>query len=184
MGYWRGVLDRATRETLALTPWSSPAKAIFGLAPPLAAGTAALVITGSFLQTGVIAVLVGAIMAAGVFVWKLVSVPPAMAAEAAKALAETRPTDQHRAALEEKRRQRLIEDLAKLYQLSTPDSSLSVVAGLDLPPVDWLNEELAVRGEDWQILETRGREYWTFEIRAMTSEERAVHASRSGRAVF
>lgn len=181
MTYWTTVLRRALRETLALTPWTSPAKAAFSIIPTLLAAGVAYVLTESPVQTGLITLAVTAALAAGTFVWKLLAVPASMAREAAQALAALKPSEDAEAVAERRRRHGLIADLAKLYPLVADSVPAEIVAGLELPPTEWLNEQLARRDEDWQIIETRGREYWTLEVRAITPEEKITAAARSGR---
>lgn len=181
MTYWATVAKRALRETLELTPWASPAKAVFSVVPTLSAAGAAYAVTGSPVQTGLFTLATTAALAAGAFVWKLLTVPPAMAREAAQTLAALKPSDDAQADAERRRRDRVIADLVKLYPLVADSIPAEIMAGLDLPPMEWLNEQLARRGEDWQIIETRGREFWTFEVRAMTPEEKIAAAARSGK---
>lgn len=184
MNYWATVLRRALRGTLALTPWASPAKTLFSVVPTLAAAIAAYVATGSPVQTGLITLGVTAALALGAFGWKLLAVPPALAREAAEALAAAVPTQDAEEAAERRRRDRVISDLVRLYPLVADGVAPEVLAGLDLPPMEWLNEQLARRDEDWQIIETRGREFWTLEVRAMTPEEKTMAVARAGRSAF
>lgn len=181
MTYWATVAKRALRETLALTPWASPAKAVFSVVPTLVAAVTAYAVTGNLVQTGGITLAATLALAVGAFVWKLATVPAAMAAEAARALAALTPSEDEKEAAERRRRRDLISDLAKLYPLVADSVPPEIAAGIALPPVEWLNEELARRDEDWQIMETRGREYWTLEVRAMTPEEKITAAARSGK---
>ncbi len=184
MTYWAIVTKRALHETLALTPWASPAKAVFSVVPTLVAAGAAYAMTGSPVQAGLVTLASTAALALGAFVWKLLTVPPAMAREADKALAALTPSETAGALVERNRRHSLIADLAKLYPLVADLIPPEVAAGIELPPAEWLNEQLARRDEDWQIIETRGREYWTLEVRAMTPEEKITAAARSGRSML
>jgi len=169
---------------LELTPWASPAKAVFSVVPALIAAGAAYAVTGSPVQTGLITLAVTLALAVGALVWKMATVPPAMAHEAAQVLAALKPSEDAEAAAERRRRHGVISDLVKLYPLVADSVPAEIVAGLDLPPMEWLNEQLARRDEDWQIIETRGREYWTLEVRAMTPEEKIAAAARSGRSAL
>ena len=181
--YWRAVATRAARETVALTPWSSPAKLLFGLGPTLVACLAAYQLTGSLVQTSLIAVCVTLGMAGLAFIWKLLAVPAAMAAEAAAELARARPAAEETARIEHQRRRRVVDNLVRLYLIKEGPAP-EIEAGLSLPPMDWLNEHLADHGEDWQIFDVRGCEFSTLEIRAMTAEEKRIATAGRGRAVF
>ena len=181
MAYWATVIKRAIHETLALTPWASPAKAVFSVVPTLVAAIAAYSLTGSPVQTGLITLAVTLALATGAFVWKMATVPPAMAAEAMQALAKLTPSEDAKEAAEKRRRHGVIADLVQLYPFVADGIPPEIAAGIALPPIEWLNEELARRNEDWQIVETRGREYWTLEVRAMTPEEKITVAARSSK---
>ncbi|MBO9501650.1 hypothetical protein [Brevundimonas sp. A19_0] len=184
MTYWATVFKRAARETLALTPWASPAKAVFSVIPTLVAAVAAYALTSSPVQTGLITLAVTLALATSAFVWKMATVPPAMAREAEQALAALTPSEDAKAAAEKRRRRGVIDDLVRLYPLVADSMPPEIAAGIELPPMEWLNEELARRDEDWQIIETRGREYWTLEVRAMTPEEKITVAARSGQSAL
>lgn len=184
MTYWATVARRALLETLALTPWASPAKAAFSIIPTLVAAATAYAVTGSAVQTGVIALAVTTALGAGTFGWKVLAVPPAMARETAHALAALTPSEDIQALVERRRRKYLISDLTRLYPFAADSVTPEIAAGIELPPVEWLNEQLARRGEDWQVTETRGLDYWTLEVRALTPEEKVSAAKRPGRSAL
>jgi hypothetical protein len=49
-------------------------------------------------------------------------------------------------------RQLVSDYIFDLPGMGDPD----IVAGRELPPLDWMNDELAVRGKDWRITAVRG----------------------------
>lgn len=181
--YWSDVVSRAAKETAAMTPWSSKGKLVVGLGSALLAGALIYSLTGNWLQSGLIALVVTLGMALVVFLWKMVTTPAALAAEAAIALASVRSTEDEAGLTEKARRRQLMDRLVQLYLLKE-DADVEIEAGLALPPMDWLNEHLAIHDEAWQIIEIRGTAYSTLELRPMTPNEKHMLASRSARAVF
>lgn len=50
----------------------------------------------------------------------------------------------------------VLSQLTHLYVLSHDGISSAMLAGMELPPKDWLNAELAKMGENWRVHEVRG----------------------------
>lgn len=63
-----------------------------------------------------------------------------------------------------KEREALIQYLAAMYRQQTPDAPPRVIAGLDLPPAEWINAELARLKERWRVeLSSRDVKFLTFD---------------------
>lgn len=162
MSYWRRVAKRAAAEALAMTPWASPSKAVFSLVPTLVAAVAGWLTTRNPFQTGVITIATVVLLALGAFIWRCFAVPVAMDAEAAADIQRLQPLPgPDQITMEQERRSQLIEDLTRLYSFSGRGLTPGFMAGLELPPADWLNAQLEERGEPWRVLRTDRLQFWS-----------------------
>lgn len=162
---WKKSHRSAIGQTLELVRLDSVPKAT------LTIGTPILAVGGIWLATGQLIVsalaVLSAAMAVGVLVYlfKLIA-GPAEIAEAALASIDSNKSETE--AIESARRRDMINRLTKLYLLEMGESAPAAVrAELQLPPVDWLNENLAEHGERWQVFETNGMSFQTFELKVI-----------------
>lgn len=77
---------------------------------------------------------------------------------------ETDPADSSAVVDESVRRGSILSDLLRLYMLSSDGISNEMAAGLELPPIDWMNAELSKRGERWRVATAQGRNVQTYEV--------------------
>jgi hypothetical protein len=161
MGYWRGVAKRAFWEARGEVRLDTPVRIVTGVVIPIAAGLIVGLTTGSVAWGSVVSVGLLLLVGACLFIQKLFVVPGRMAAEQ-KAEIERLTVEEDDA--ESARRHRLIQRLTQLYILSHDGITPALAAGLEMPPKDWLNEQLGTQGERWSIHEIRGTEYSTFEV--------------------
>jgi hypothetical protein len=158
-GYWKSVIARARKEAFELARWDSPARLAFSAGPVVVSGIVTWMITKNWITGAFVSLGVVAILALTVFVLKLVTLPSRMAAEAeAKNVAEVEALKarlhSEASAMQQAeiaRRHQLLARLNQLYMLSNDGISLEMAAGLDAPPRDWLNAQLAKHGETWRV---------------------------------
>ena len=158
---WKQAHRRALRETLELVRMDTPVRAMLTIGTPVIATLVAWHVLGQFAIATTAAL--AALLALGllIYVFKLILTPSRMVLEERAEIGRLTST---KADAEGSRRDHLIRSLTRLYTLSSDGISPELAAGLELPPRDWLNEQLGMRGEHWSVYEIRGTEYWTFEV--------------------
>lgn len=163
MGHWSGIVRRAWREMREQIRWDTPVRVITGMIAPILSGALIWYATDNFAWSGAVTVMVVAVIGLCVFARKMITVPAVMAAERQTKF-ETLQVG--RANREQQRRAHLVDRLINEYKLSHDEISPALLAGLELPPLDWLNERLASVGESWWIGEVHpnGFGYSMFEI--------------------
>ncbi|MES0168277.1 hypothetical protein NKJ87_20180 [Mesorhizobium sp. M0027] len=106
---------------------------------------------------------VTALLAASFFLVKLFTVPAKLQAEVEGRLrGTTKAIDQETAqkALMAGRAE-ILRQLTQLYIFSHNGITPRMMAGLELPPADWLNGELANSGHGWRVLNISGLNFET-----------------------
>ena len=161
MGYWSRVAIRAFREARAEVRLDTAVRVVTGVVTPIVAGLIVGFATGSIAWGSIVGVGLLLLVGLFVFIQKLYTVPGKMAVEQK---AEIDGLTAEEISAESGRRDRLIQRLTRLYKLSHDGITPALAAGLELPPKDWLNEQLGMQGENWSIHEIRGADYWTFEV--------------------
>ena len=159
---WAQARRRAFAETLELIRLDSLPRALLTLGVPAATLSALWFVTGALLPATAITVAATLIIGLLIFLAKLVTTPARLAEEATALLAaQASQKDNEEAA----RRRSVIAKLVALYtEVRGDDVAPAIRAGLELPPEDWLNEHLSEFGESWQVFNTVGTGYQTFEI--------------------
>ncbi len=172
--YWRHLARRALTETLARARLDTPWTAIFGLGPTVAAGIGAWAITGNATWTAIWSVSALAALSLLYFLYRLVVLPKQLAQEAATAhLAELHAIRGERdgalfqlAVLMPGEREAFlarakstIAQLASFYIASHDGISSAMLAGMELPPEQWLNAELERCGQTWRVRNVQGDKY-------------------------
>jgi hypothetical protein len=161
-GIWREARRRAWAETLDLLRLNEAPRAILTLGTPIVAIGVARFLSAQW-ATATIGGLAGTFgLGILIFLFKLLAAPAKLAAEMRSQLQER---DEHQAEAESSRRREIVGRLVELYRLVAEGSvAPQIAAGLQLPPVDWMNEQLAEIGEDWQIAAVMGTKYQTIEF--------------------
>jgi hypothetical protein len=67
--------------------------------------------------------------------------------------------------IESENRRQFLVLLTRNYILSHDEISSEMMAGLQLPPEDWLNSELQKYGKLWRVRNVRGPNYETYDVR-------------------
>jgi len=172
--YWRPLTQRALDETLKRARVDGVWTAIFALGPTVVAGIGAWRITGSVTWTAVWTIVALLAISVAHFLWRVAQLPKVIAMEQSEA---------HRAELDAIRGERdgalfqlavlmpgereafvarsksTIAQLASYYISSHDGISPRMAAGLELPPEQWLNAELARTGHNWRVSNIRGAQY-------------------------
>lgn len=63
------------------------------------------------------------------------------------------------------RRQSILRQLTELYMMSNDGISSRMAAGMELPPADFLNEELEKLGESWRVHSVNGQNADIYELK-------------------
>ena len=158
---WKQARQRARREALDFAKLDTPIKALSTVGAPVAAISAAWLVTGQLAVATLAGLAALFVFALSLYLVKLVRLPAKIADERQT---EIDRMTAEKATAEGLRRHNLIRRLTELYKFSSDGFSSELAAGLALPPKDWLNEQLEMRGEHWSIYEIRGTDYWTFEV--------------------
>lgn len=154
------INGRAWRETLEAVRLDTPVRVGIAIGIPLIVGTTVYFITGQIGWSSFLTVALLSAMAVAVFQWKK-SIVPALLVREKQAVMDAE--NLRRSQTESARRRNLIAKLANLYIASHDGISGKLLAGLELPPLNWLNDNLAQQGEAWRVAEVQGDRYSTVE---------------------
>lgn len=177
MGYWGTVYRRAFREALDQIKWTSPMKAAQSIVPTVASGAVTWAVGGTPAY-GALGAIGGVLLVGAAWIAEgLWRIPPQMDAELR---ANVKAEEEEHDRAERKRRRELMDTLCYLYATQLPDEheAREISLGLRMPPEEWLNEKLAEYGEAWSVLNINGTNYQTFEVKALSPEERAEYAAK------
>lgn len=159
---WSEARGQALRDTLELARLNDPFRIGTTLGVPFATLAGVWLLSGQLALAAVIGLLALVTLAVATFLVKVIA-NVARIAEGARAELAARSLDEDGA--ERERRRAVVTKLVELYVLERGEQvPAAIKAGLELPPEDWLNEQLAERGEEWQIHGIRGTRYSTFEV--------------------
>lgn len=158
---WKQAHRRALSETLELVRLDKPTRALLTLGVPLIAIAVAWSMLGRLVLATLAALVASLAIGLLIYLGKLVLMPARIALEQQAEIDRLRAD---RTSAESRRRHHLMGRLTHLYLLSHDGIPPALAAGLELPPLDWLNEQLAIQGENWSIHEIRGTDYSTFEV--------------------
>jgi len=130
-----------------------------GVGAPVAAGVVIWAQTGNWLQGGL--VTLGLVLGIGLllFIGKFATIPPTMAAEVARKNEEEiiwlrdrlNNYEDVAKAREERRRHDVVRQLIAYHMHQSDGVSPAMAAGLELPPENWLNQELQERAENFRV---------------------------------
>lgn len=180
-GIWRESHSRAVKQTLALVRLDDISKVGLTVGTPLVAIALIWAVTGELVFTALGVLAAALLISLLIYLTKLLSGPAEIAASAMRE-AEKGKADAEE--MESLRRRELINRLTNLFLLQKSEQAPPAVrANLQLPPMDWLNENLAEQGERWQIIETNGTNFKTIELKIIhwqfdgvrLKSERTVH---------
>lgn len=162
---WAEARRRARAETLDLIRLNDPYRALLTIGVPAVALTVCWEAIGQFAIATVAALGASLLFGLVIYSAKLVLAPAQIAAENAEQ-AEIF-ADQIASIRSNARRDYMVDLVRRIIEIYMSGDGISaeMMAGLELPPAAWINEQLAKRGEAFTVT-TQGHQFFVHEAAA------------------
>lgn len=155
-GFWCRVWERAWRETCEALRLDTPTRIAITVGAPTAAFVFIAAVVGQPAWSGVATVGVILLIGLCMLLQRVFSIPSEFVREAELRGLSAATRQQE---IEFVRRMELVDRLAAFYVATSVSDSAKLRAGLELPPADWINEQLREQGEPWTVFAIRGTRY-------------------------